>query len=79
MVNMISKKEMLCFLAGMACAAIALPFGIMAAVLAPAIIGFAKELHAHFVRGSADPGNLAWMIAGGATFVTFVKLLPVDL
>lgn len=63
------------FLAGVVFAFIALPFGIIAAALAPVAVGFIKELYSHFTQRSANPANLAWMIAGAAAFVACIKLI----
>ena len=63
------------FLAGVVCALIALPFGIIAAALAPVAAGFTKELYNHFTGKSANPANLAWMIAGAAAFVACIQLI----
>jgi len=59
---------------GMVCAAMALPFGLQAAALAPIAIGFAKGVFDHRARNDADPANLAWVIAGAALVVGFAKL-----
>ncbi|MEO5658915.1 MAG: hypothetical protein ABIQ90_03830 [Polaromonas sp.] len=63
------------FFAGMSCALIALPFGIIAAAIAPIVIGFAVELYHHMASRTANPANFAWMIAGAATFVVGIKLM----
>ena len=62
------------FLAGVVFAFMALPFGIIAAALAPVVIGFAKEIYNHFASRAANPANFAWMIAGAATSVACIKL-----
>ena len=67
------------FLAGMACVAIASPFGIIAAALTPVVLGFAKEMYFHFTRRNANAENFAWVIAGAATFVLGLKLMPLRL
>ena len=76
---MSTKTKIVHFLAGMACAALALPFGIIAAVLAPVLLGFVKEIYLHFTRQSADAANLAWLLAGAATLVLFASLVPIRL
>ncbi|MDB5779531.1 MAG: hypothetical protein JWP93_1896 [Polaromonas sp.] len=65
-----------CFhvLIGVVCAAMALPFGLRAAALAPVAIGFAKGIFDHYARDAADPAHFAWIIAGAAMVVGFVKL-----
>jgi len=70
------KQKIIHFFAGLTCAAIALPFGIIAAALAPVALGFVKEIYLHFSRRHANPNNFAWVIAGAATFVMCLKLLP---
>ena len=60
----------------MACAAIASLFGIIAAALVPVMLGFAKEMYMHFSSRNADAENLAWVIAGAATVVLCLKILP---
>lgn len=59
----------------MACAVIALPFGMIAAALAPVVIGFVVELYHHIVSRTANSANFAWMIAGAATFVVGIELI----
>jgi len=76
---MFLKTKIIYFLAGAACVAIALPFGIIAAALAPVVFGFAIEMYLHFTRRGADANNFAWMIAGAATFIVCFKLLPIRL
>ena len=76
---MLANKKTIHFLAGMACAAIASPFGIVAAALTPVVLGFAKEMYFHFTRRNADAENFAWVIAGAATFVLGLKLMPLRL
>ena len=76
---MLQKTKIIQFFAGFTCAAIASPFGIIAAALAPVLLGFSKEMYCHFTRRHADPENLAWVIAGAATFVLCFKLLPIRL
>ncbi|WP_426145270.1 hypothetical protein [Polaromonas sp. DSR2-3-2] len=76
---MFKKTKIIHFFAGLACAAIASPFGIITAALAPVLLSFSKEMYCHFTRRRADPENLAWVIAGAATFVLCFKLLPVRL
>jgi len=71
------KQKIIHFFAGLACAAIASPFGIVAAALAPVALGFIKEIYLHFSRRHANPNNLAWVIAGAATFIVCLKLLPI--
>ena len=61
-------------LIGVVCAALALPFGLRAAALAPVAIGFAKGVFDHYARNDADPANFAWIIAGAVLAVGFVKL-----
>lgn len=61
-------------LIGVVCVAMALPFGIRAAALAPVAIGFAKGIFDHHAGKDADPANFAWIIAGAALAVGFVKL-----
>ena len=73
---MAHNAKMIHFFAGMACSAIASPFGIAAAALAPVMLGFAKEMHVHFFHKNANAANLAWVIAGAATFVLCLRLLP---
>ena len=73
------KIKIIHFVAGMACSAIASPFGIITAALAPVVLGFAKEMYFHFARRNADAENFAWVIAGAATFVLSLKLIPVRL
>ena len=63
------------FLAGVVCALIAFSFGIIAAALAPVAVGLTRELYRHFTGRSANPENLAWMIAGAAAFVVCAKLI----
>ena len=76
---MLPKLKIIYFAAGMACAAIASPFGIIAAALAPVVLGLAKEMYSHFTRRSGDAENFAWVIAGAATFVLGLKLMPLRL
>ena len=73
---MAHNAKMIHFFAGMACSAIASPFGIVAAALAPVMLGFTKEMHVHFSHKNANAANLAWVIAGAATFVLCLRLLP---
>ena len=73
--TMIASNKKAYFFAGIACAAIALPFGIIAAALTPVAIGFAKGVYDHYVVGTAGPANFAWMIAGDAAFVGGIKLM----
>ena len=73
------KAKIIHFLAGMACAALALPFGIIAAVLAPVLLGFVKEIYLHFTRKGADAANFAWLLAGAATLVLCASLVPIRL
>ena len=73
------NTKMIHFFAGMACSAIASPFGIVAAALAPVLLGFAKEMYFHFTHRNADAENFAWVIAGAATFVLGLKLMPLRL
>lgn len=61
-------------LLGVVCAAMALPFGLGAAALAPVAIGFAKGIFDRYAGKDADPANFAWVIAGTALVVGFVKL-----
>ena len=65
-------------LLGVVCAAMALPFGLKAAVLAPVAIGFAKGIFDRYIKGEADPANFAWVIAGAALVVAFVKLVGLN-
>ena len=76
---MLPKIKILHFLAGMACAALASPFGIIAAALTPVGIGLAKEMYLHFTGQGAEADNFAWTIAGAATFVLWFRLMPVRL
>ena len=76
---MARNTKMIHFFAGMACSAIASPFGIIAAALVPVTLGFAKEIFVHFSGKSTNPEKLAWVIAGAATFVLCLKLLPLKL
>lgn len=73
------KQKAIHFFAGLACAALASPFGLIAAALAPVVLGFVKEIYLHVARRNTDPENLAWMIAGAASVVLCIKLLPVRL
>ena len=73
------KQKIVHFFVGLACAAIASPFGIIAAALAPVVLGFIKEIYLHFIRRQANPDNLAWVIAGAATFVLCFRLVPIRL
>ena len=73
---MARNTRMIHFFAGMACSAMASPFGIVAAALAPVVLGFAKEMYFHFARKNADAENLAWVVAGAATFVLGLRLMP---
>lgn len=61
-------------LIGVVCAAMALPFGLKAAALAPVAVGFAKAIFEHYAKGDADPANFAWIIAGAVQVIGFVKL-----
>ncbi|NDP63109.1 hypothetical protein [Polaromonas sp.] len=61
-------------LIGAACAAVTLPFGLRAAVLAPVALGFAKGILNHHAGKDADPANLVWIIAGAALVVGVAKL-----
>ena len=72
---MFQKTKIIHYLAGAACAAIASPFGIIAAALSPVLLGFSKEMYCHLTRRHADPDNLVWVIAGAATFVLGFKLM----
>lgn len=63
------------FLAGVVCAFIGFSFGIIAAALVPVAVGLTKELYCHFTGRSANPENLAWMIAGAAAFVACARLI----
>ena len=63
------------FLAGVVCAFIAFPFGIIPAALVPVAVGLTRELYRHFTGRCANPANLAWMIAGAAAFVTCARLI----
>ena len=76
---MFPKLKLIHFLAGMACAAIASPFGIVAAALVPVALGFAKELYLHFSGQGGNAENFSWTIAGGATLVVWLRLMPVRL
>lgn len=72
---MARDTRILHFFAGIACSAMASPFGIVAAALAPVVLGFAKEMYLHFTRRMADAQNLAWVLAGAATFVLALRML----
>ena len=72
---MARNTKMIHFFAGMACSAIASLFGIVAAALAPVMLGLAKEMYVHFFHKNANAENLAWVIAGTATFVLCLRLL----
>ena len=72
---MARNTKMIYFFAGMACSAIASPFGIVAAALAPVILGFAEEMYVHFFHKNANAANLAWVIAGAASFVLCLRPL----
>lgn len=61
-------------LIGAACAALALPFGLRAAALAPVALGFAKGIFDHCARDDANPANFAWIMAGAALVVGAAKL-----
>ena len=74
---MLPKIKIVHFLAGMACAVLASPFGIIAAALLPVALGFAKEMFLHFTGQGANAENFAWMLAGAATFVLWFRLMPV--
>ncbi|NDP61881.1 hypothetical protein [Polaromonas sp.] len=76
---MFPKTKILHFFAGMACAALASPFGIIAAALTPVGLGFAKEMYLHFTGQGGDAENFAWTIAGAATFVLWLRLMPIRL
>jgi len=76
---MLPKTKKMHFFAGMACAALASPFGIIAAALTPVALGFAKEMYLHFTGQRANAENFAWTIAGAATFVLWLRLVPVRL
>ena len=76
---MFKKVKAVHFLAGMASAAMAAPFGIIAAALTPVAIGFAKEIYMHFTGKASDLSHFAWLIAGAATFLLCLKLAPVRL
>lgn len=76
---MSTKTKIVHFFAGMACAALALPFGMVAAVLAPVLLGFVKELYLHFTRKGADAAHFAWLLAGAATLVLCARLVPIRL
>ncbi|MDB5885724.1 MAG: hypothetical protein JWR74_1895 [Polaromonas sp.] len=75
----LKKTKIIHFFAGAACAASVSPLGIIAAALVPVVVGFAKEVYVHFSSKRANPDNLAWVIAGAATFVLCFKLLPMRL
>jgi len=60
---------------GVLCAAMALPWGLKAAALAPVGIGFAKGLLDHCSAHDADPAHLAWVIAGAAVAVGAARML----
>ena len=77
--TMLEKTKIIHFLAGAVGAALALPLGITAAALAPVLLGFLKEMYLHLTGRHADPGNLAWVIAGAATFVLCFKRVPIGL
>ena len=72
---MIASNKQAYFLAGMVCAAIALPFGLIPAALTPVFIGFAKALYDHSVGGTAGLTNFAWMLAGDAAFLAGIRLI----
>jgi hypothetical protein len=74
--RMARNTRMVHFFAGMACSAIASPFGIVAAALVPVTLGLAKEMYVHSSRGNANAENFAWVIAGAATFVLCLRILP---
>ncbi len=76
---MLPKTKTLHFFSGMACAALASPFGVIAAALTPVGLGFAKEMYLHFTGQGADAENFAWTIAGAATFVLWMRLMPMRL
>jgi len=76
---MSTKIKALHFLAGVACAAMVSPFGIIAAALIPVALGFAKEIYLHLTGRNADASHFAWMIAGAATFVLSWRLVPIRL
>lgn len=73
---MTRNTKMIHFFAAMACSAMASPFGIVAAALVPVMLGFAKEMYLHFTRRNADAENFAWVVAGTATFVLSLRLIP---
>lgn len=72
---MIALDKQAHFLGGIALAGLALPFGIVAACLVPAVVGFAKELIDPYVGGTRDAADFAWTLTGGAVFVGWVSLL----
>jgi hypothetical protein len=76
---MFPETKILHFFVGMACAAFASPLGIVAAALAPVALGFAKEMYLHFTGQGANAENFAWTIAGAATIVLWLRLMPVRL
>ena len=74
---MLPKIKTVHFFTGMACAALASPFGVVAAALAPVVLGFAKEMYLHFTDYKADAEIFAWTIAGAAIFVLWFELMLV--
>lgn len=72
---MACDTRVLHFFASMVCSAMASPFGIVAAALAPVVLGFAKEIYLHFTRRKANAQNLAWVLTGAATFVLALRML----
>ena len=76
---MFPKSKVIHFLVGMACAAIASPWGIVAAALVPVALGFGKELYLHSSGRGGSAENFAWTIAGAATLVLWLRLMPVRL
>lgn len=74
---MLPKIKTVHFFTGVACAALASPFGIVAAALAPVALGFAKEMYLHFTGHGANAEIFAWTLLGAAIFVLWFRLMPV--
>jgi hypothetical protein len=73
--SMIASDNKAYFLAGMVCAAVTLPFGLIPAALTPVFIGFVKALYDHYAGGTADLTNFAWLLAGDAAFLAGVRMI----
>jgi hypothetical protein len=62
-------------LLGVAVTALAMPFGLVAAALATTLSSVCLVAWQHYSGRPSDAGEMAWMLAGGAAYLLWVKAL----